>query len=160
MGVKSFIEGVIASIVAGCRTHSLDLIKVRMQLQGEQVSVSVNSHNIHNLRPAFALPTQSPPVDASSLLGIAACGSKAGPLSISVYILHFEGASALFSGVLATMLHHTLFHHSYGSLRCAQGQMDRPDKRNLPMGFAVSCAAYKAAMYPPYWLTVLMSRRF
>ena len=36
MGVKGFVEGGIASIVAGCSTHPLDLIKVRMQLQGEE----------------------------------------------------------------------------------------------------------------------------
>ncbi|CAN0877267.1 Mitochondrial uncoupling protein 4 [Linum grandiflorum] len=35
MGVKGFAEGGIASIIAGCSTHPLDLIKVRMQLQGE-----------------------------------------------------------------------------------------------------------------------------
>ncbi|CAN1340898.1 Mitochondrial uncoupling protein 4 [Linum perenne] len=35
MGVKGFLEGGIASIIAGCSTHPLDLIKVRMQLQGE-----------------------------------------------------------------------------------------------------------------------------
>lgn len=31
MGFKGFVEGGIASIVAGCSTHPLDLIKVRMQ---------------------------------------------------------------------------------------------------------------------------------
>ncbi|GJN03803.1 hypothetical protein PR202_ga21283 [Eleusine coracana subsp. coracana] len=38
MGVKGFVEGGIASIVAGCSTHPLDLIKVRMQLQGESAA--------------------------------------------------------------------------------------------------------------------------
>ncbi|GKC58995.1 mitochondrial dicarboxylate carrier, partial [Tanacetum coccineum] len=33
MGAKGFVEGGVASIVAGCSTHPLDLIKVRMQLQ-------------------------------------------------------------------------------------------------------------------------------
>ncbi|EEF39708.1 mitochondrial dicarboxylate carrier protein, putative [Ricinus communis] len=33
MGLKGFVEGGIASIVAGASTHPLDLIKVRMQLQ-------------------------------------------------------------------------------------------------------------------------------
>ncbi|EFJ10435.1 hypothetical protein SELMODRAFT_233289 [Selaginella moellendorffii] len=36
MGWKGFVEGWIASVVAGVSTHPLDLIKVRMQLQGEQ----------------------------------------------------------------------------------------------------------------------------
>ncbi|KAI3794361.1 hypothetical protein L1987_36991 [Smallanthus sonchifolius] len=40
MGLKGFVEGGIASIVAGCSTHPLDLIKVRMQLQGENSLVS------------------------------------------------------------------------------------------------------------------------
>lgn len=35
MGLKGFVEGGAASVVAGCSTHPLDLIKVRMQLQGE-----------------------------------------------------------------------------------------------------------------------------
>lgn len=35
MVLKGFVEGGIASVVAGCSTHPLDLIKVRMQLQGE-----------------------------------------------------------------------------------------------------------------------------
>ncbi|KAJ8773325.1 hypothetical protein K2173_028502 [Erythroxylum novogranatense] len=41
MGVKSFVEGGIASIVAGCSTHPLDLIKVRMQLQVGPVAVGM-----------------------------------------------------------------------------------------------------------------------
>ncbi|URE16693.1 Mitochondrial 2-oxoglutarate malate carrier [Musa troglodytarum] len=40
MGLKGFLEGGIASIVAGCSTHPLDLVKVRMQLQGEAISPS------------------------------------------------------------------------------------------------------------------------
>nr|DAD18857.1 TPA_asm: hypothetical protein HUJ06_020320 [Nelumbo nucifera] len=35
MGFKGFIEGGIASIDAVCSTRPLDLIKVRMHLQGE-----------------------------------------------------------------------------------------------------------------------------
>ncbi|KAJ0035905.1 hypothetical protein Pint_25398 [Pistacia integerrima] len=35
MGVKGFVEGNITSIVVGCSTHPLDLLKVCMQLQGE-----------------------------------------------------------------------------------------------------------------------------
>ncbi|OVA11460.1 hypothetical protein BVC80_8577g9 [Macleaya cordata] len=33
MGVKGFVEGGIASIIAGCPTHNL--LKVKMQLHGE-----------------------------------------------------------------------------------------------------------------------------
>ena len=32
MGLKGFVEGGIASIIAGASTHPLDLIKVRMQI--------------------------------------------------------------------------------------------------------------------------------
>ncbi|KAB8481988.1 hypothetical protein FH972_025347 [Carpinus fangiana] len=35
MGLKGFVEGGIASIVAGASTHPLDLIKVEMQLHGK-----------------------------------------------------------------------------------------------------------------------------
>jgi len=49
MGVKGFVEGGIASIVAGCSTHPLDLIKVRMQLQGEAAAAPQPA-----LRPALA----------------------------------------------------------------------------------------------------------
>lgn len=36
MGIAGFVEEGVASIVAGCSTHPLDLIKVRMQIQGEK----------------------------------------------------------------------------------------------------------------------------
>ncbi|KAL0367928.1 UNVERIFIED_CONTAM: Mitochondrial uncoupling protein 5 [Sesamum calycinum] len=49
MGLKGFVEGGVASIVAGCSTHPLDLIKVRMQLQGEPA--------VQSLRPALAFHT-------------------------------------------------------------------------------------------------------
>ncbi|CAN1136520.1 Mitochondrial uncoupling protein 4 [Linum perenne] len=35
MGIKGFLEGGIASIIAGCSTHPLDVIKLRIQLQGK-----------------------------------------------------------------------------------------------------------------------------
>ncbi|MQL05733.1 hypothetical protein EI015_27070, partial [Escherichia coli] len=54
MGLKGFVEGGIASIIAGCSTHPLDLIKVRMQLQGEPKPIPV-----HNLRPALSFQTGS-----------------------------------------------------------------------------------------------------
>ncbi|QCE15970.1 solute carrier family 25 [Vigna unguiculata] len=88
MTVKGFFEGGVASIVAGCSTHPLDLIKVRMQLQ-----------ETHILRPAFALhaPTPVPPPPPS------------GPISVGVRIVQAEGVAALFSGVSATMLRQTLY---------------------------------------------------
>ena len=98
MGVKGFVEGGIASIVAGCNTHPLDLIKVRMQLQGEAAAAAAAP-----LRPALAFQsgaahtvTLPPPV-------------KPGPISIATQILRAEGAAGLFSGISATMLRQTLY---------------------------------------------------
>ncbi|XLS75172.1 hypothetical protein HN51_032037 [Arachis hypogaea] len=54
MGVKGFVEGDIASNVAGCSTHLLDLIKVHMQLKGESNPTSVPS-----LRPVLTFQTGS-----------------------------------------------------------------------------------------------------
>ncbi|XAR48507.1 hypothetical protein NMG60_11031354 [Bertholletia excelsa] len=107
MGFKGFVEGGIASIVAGCSTHPLDLIKVHMQLQGESTHVPNLTHQLHNLRPAFALnsatsafhiPTQAP------LKAVAA-----GPISVGIRIFQTEGAAALFSGVSATVLRQALY---------------------------------------------------
>ncbi|XP_057470364.1 mitochondrial uncoupling protein 5-like [Actinidia eriantha] len=109
MGVKGFVEGGIASIVAGCSTHPLDLIKVRMQLQGENSVVNPNHHS-HSLRPAYAfnsaaapgtlhIPAPPPPPPAAN----------AGPVSVGIKIFQTEGVSALFSGVSATVLRQTLY---------------------------------------------------
>nr|XP_009409616.1 PREDICTED: mitochondrial uncoupling protein 5-like [Musa acuminata subsp. malaccensis] len=104
MGLKGFLEGGIASIVAGCSTHPLDLIKVRMQLQGEAISPSVSA-----LRPAVALhgatgmttlrhhhPPLTPP-------------RRPGPIAVGAQILRAEGPAGLFSGVSATLLRQTLY---------------------------------------------------
>ncbi|KAL4569281.1 hypothetical protein LXL04_024917 [Taraxacum kok-saghyz] len=80
MGVKSFVEGGIASIIAGCSTHPLDLIKVRMQLQGENHS---------------AAGATRPP--------------RVGPVGVGMQIIRQDGFRALFSGVSATMLRQTLY---------------------------------------------------
>ncbi|RAL43939.1 hypothetical protein DM860_014075 [Cuscuta australis] len=102
MGVKGFVEGGVASIIAGCSTHPLDLIKVRMQLQGEPAPV------VQTLRPALAfhstaahaahihIPTPPPP-------------PRVGPVAVGVRIVQQEGVVALFSGVSATVLRQTLY---------------------------------------------------
>nr|CAD1826974.1 unnamed protein product [Ananas comosus var. bracteatus] len=62
MGLKGFVEGGIASIVAGCSTHPLDLIKVRMQLQGETLSPAVTATQLRPASPSrAAAPWRSPP---------------------------------------------------------------------------------------------------
>ncbi|KAJ0981457.1 hypothetical protein J5N97_009712 [Dioscorea zingiberensis] len=101
MGLKGFVEGGIASIVAGCSTHPLDLIKVRMQLQGESLAPSPAAGAV--LRPALAfqqsgsvaVPIHPPP--------------RPGPIAIGVQILRSEGPAALFSGISATVLRQTLY---------------------------------------------------
>lgn len=109
MGLKGFVEGGIASIVAGCSTHPLDLIKVRMQLQGE---ANVPNPAAQALRPALAFhpaaghvshhihvpPPSLPPPPA-----------RMGPIAVGVKIVQQEGVAALFSGVSATVLRQTLY---------------------------------------------------
>lgn len=104
MGVKGFVEGGIASIIAGCSTHPLDLIKVRMQLQGETLAPNPNL----NLRPALAFHV-SATVAPTSGFNLPPPPPKAGPVSVGVKIFKTEGVSALFSGVSATVLRQTLY---------------------------------------------------
>ncbi|XP_045823751.1 mitochondrial uncoupling protein 5-like [Trifolium pratense] len=103
MGVKVFLECGIASIVAGTTTHPLDLIKVRMQLQGQEKNLNPLPHN---LRPAFAFHHHhhhhSSPIFQPK-------PSLSGPISIGIRILQSEGVTALFSGVSATVLRQTLY---------------------------------------------------
>ncbi|XP_010520757.1 PREDICTED: mitochondrial uncoupling protein 4 [Tarenaya hassleriana] len=96
MGAKGFIEGGIASIVAGCSTHPLDLIKVRLQLHGESSSA------VPNLRPALSFNSPAPGFPVTS-------PPRVGPISLGVRIVQSEGAVALFSGVSATLLRQTLY---------------------------------------------------
>ncbi|KAB1203899.1 Mitochondrial uncoupling protein 4 [Morella rubra] len=133
MGVKSFVEGGIASIVAGCSTHPLDLIKVRMQLQGEKVHAP-NPQPIHNLRPAFAFQHPSatttlhvPPQPAPKL-------RVGGPISVGVRIVQTEGLSALFSGVSATVLRQTLYSTTrMGLYEVLKQKWADPDSGHLPL---------------------------
>ena len=106
MGVKGFVEGGIASIVAGCSTHPLDLIKVRMQLQGEAAAAPQPA-----LRPALAFHAGGHAVALPHHHDIpaAAAPRKPGPLAVGAQILRSEGAAGLFSGVSATMLRQTLY---------------------------------------------------
>ncbi|KAL8228178.1 hypothetical protein R6Q57_015762 [Mikania cordata] len=81
-----------ASTVAGCSTHPLDLIKVRMQLHGESVVVPNP-----NLRPAFAYSgtfamPQPPPALA-----------RTGPVSVGVKIFQTEGVAALAGSIGAAV---------------------------------------------------------
>ncbi|XP_022963324.1 mitochondrial uncoupling protein 5-like [Cucurbita moschata] len=104
MGVKGFVEGGIASIVAGCSTHPLDLIKVRMQLQGEKQGPTAA---VHNLRPALAFQNTS--VTAPRAMNLPTPPPRVGPIAVGVRIVQKEGVAALFSGVSATVLRQTLY---------------------------------------------------
>ncbi|CAK8561458.1 unnamed protein product [Lathyrus sativus] len=93
MGVKGFVEGGVASIIAGCFTHSLDLIKVRMQLQGENAP---KPNPVQNLRPALAFGqtgTTSIHVGPTPVIQ-----PRVIPISVGVRLVQQEGVRALFSG--------------------------------------------------------------
>ncbi|KAF5798394.1 putative mitochondrial carrier protein [Helianthus annuus] len=90
MGLKGFVEGGIASIVAGCSTHPLDLIKVRMQLQGENSPMRAAPAQL-----GASIPVSGPP--------------RMGPIAVGMRIIQQDGAAGLFSGVSATMLRQTLY---------------------------------------------------
>ncbi|GMI78454.1 dicarboxylate carrier 2, PLANT UNCOUPLING MITOCHONDRIAL PROTEIN 4 [Hibiscus trionum] len=101
MGVKGFVEGGVASIVAGCSTHPLDLIKVRLQLQGETMAATS-----HHLRPALAFSSGS---SATASIHLSPPPQRLGPISLGLRIVHSEGLGALFSGVSATVLRQSLY---------------------------------------------------
>ncbi|XP_068641481.1 mitochondrial uncoupling protein 5-like [Aristolochia californica] len=110
MGLKGFVEGGIASIVAGCSTHPLDLIKVRMQLQGEAMAAPQPAPV---LRPALAF--QYPHIGGAAAAVAPTMNiplpppPKVGPVSVGLRIIKTEGMPALFSGVSATVLRQTLY---------------------------------------------------
>lgn len=107
MGVKSFVEGGIASIVAGCSTHPLDLIKVRMQLQGETPCAAPAV--AHQIRPSLAFHSHSIGAHTISIPTHVPPPPRVGLLSVGAKILQQEGVAALFSGVSATVLRQTLY---------------------------------------------------
>ncbi|KAJ9128662.1 hypothetical protein P3X46_034630 [Hevea brasiliensis] len=128
MGLKGFVEGGIASIVAGCSTHPLDLIKVRMQLQGE--THAPNPAAVQTLRPAIAfhtttpgttihLPQQPLPVPAP----------RVGPIAVA----------ALFSGVSATMLRQTLYSTTrMGLYDILKQKWTDPNTKTMPLASKIA----------------------
>ncbi|KAL7208175.1 hypothetical protein ACSBR1_030011 [Camellia fascicularis] len=129
MGLKGFVEGGIASIVAGCSTHPLDLIKVRMQLQGENHVPNPTHQPIHSLRPAFAF-NGAP----SAAVHIPPPPPKAGPIAVGIKIFQTEGAAALFSGVSATVLRQTLYSTTrMGLYEVFKQKWSDPNSGTLPL---------------------------
>ncbi|XP_058184970.1 mitochondrial uncoupling protein 5 [Rhododendron vialii] len=127
MGLKGFVEGGIASIVAGVATHPLDLIKVRMQLQGE------GNPAVHSLRPALAFQTNShgaihaPPPHPHA-------APRVGLVSVGMRIVQQDGVAALFSGVSATVLRQTLYSTTrMGLYDIMKRKWSDPSTGNMPL---------------------------
>ncbi|KAE8715813.1 Mitochondrial uncoupling protein 6 [Hibiscus syriacus] len=97
-GVKGFIEGGIAPIVASCSTHPLDLIKVRMQLQGETQAPNAAGQS---LRPSLTFQSSKSAPNVVHLRPSAS--ARVGPIATGIRIFRSEGVAALFSGVSATI---------------------------------------------------------
>lgn len=120
MGIKGFAEGGIAAVVAGSATHPLDLIKVRMQLQGE------SPPSVPSVRPALAFSESAATVPR-----------RIGPIAIGVKIFRTEGPAALFSGVSATILRQALYSTTriglYDVLKSNWSAGGDPKSPNLPL---------------------------
>ena len=122
MGVKGFVEGGIASIVAGCSTHPLDLIKVRMQLQGETPA------NVQTLRPALAFHSSAVNMPRPAPV------TRVGPITVGVRIIQQEGIPALFSGVSATVLRQTLYSTTrMGLYDILKQKWTNPETKTMPL---------------------------
>ncbi|KAK6938081.1 Mitochondrial substrate/solute carrier [Dillenia turbinata] len=128
MGVKGFVEGGIAAIVAGSTTHPLDLIKVRMQLQGE---AHLPNPSLHTLRPAFAYPNSG---FSATIHHHPPPPPRVGPITVGLNIVWSEGMSALFSGVSATVLRQTLYSATrMGLYDLLKQKWSDPNTQNLPL---------------------------
>ncbi|XP_019185637.1 PREDICTED: mitochondrial uncoupling protein 5 [Ipomoea nil] len=124
MGLKGFAEGGIASIVAGCSTHPLDLIKVRMQLQGESAPA------VQTLRPALAFHTTAAHTGQIHIPP----PPRVGPITVGVRIVQQEGVAALFSGVSATVLRQTLYSTTrMGLYDMMKQKWSDPKTNNMPL---------------------------
>ncbi|KAG0562895.1 hypothetical protein KC19_9G180600 [Ceratodon purpureus] len=88
---KGFAGGGLASMIAGFATHPLDLIKVRMQLQGEGASA-----------PALAYALQGGNAHSPAV-------ARPGPFGVGIDVARSEGVGALYSGVSATLLRQVLY---------------------------------------------------
>ncbi|KAF7140098.1 hypothetical protein RHSIM_Rhsim06G0073300 [Rhododendron simsii] len=135
MGAKGFVEGGIASIIAGCSTHPLDLIKVRMQLQGENPAAPNPNHHIQ-LRPAFAFNSDTIATPGGHLhIPSPPPPPKAGPVSVGLKIFQTEGVAGLFSGVSATVLRQTLYSTTrMGLYEVFKQKWSDPNSGTLPLG--------------------------
>ncbi|KAL1193391.1 Mitochondrial uncoupling protein 5 [Cardamine amara subsp. amara] len=134
MGLKGFAEGGIASIVAGCSTHPLDLIKVRMQLQGESAPIQTN------LRPALAFQT-------STAVHAPTPPPRVGIIGVGSRIVRQEGMRALFSGVSATVLRQTLYSTTrMGLYDIIKEKWTDPETKTMPLTSKIGAGAIAGAI--------------
>ncbi|KAI9125106.1 hypothetical protein K1719_003722 [Acacia pycnantha] len=149
MGLKGFVEGGIASIVAGCSTHPLDLIKVRMQLQGENQAPKPNPA-VHNLRPALAFHPGSvrqvvPPMSQAAVA--ASVPARIGPIAVGVRLIQQEGVTALFSGVSATILRQCLYSTTrMGLYEVLKQKWSDPNKGTMPLSRKITAGLISGAV--------------
>ncbi len=85
-----FVQGGLASMIAGYATHPLDLIKVRMQLQGEVAAVTSLAYALEVKPVRIAMP-------------------RIGPVGMCMNVVQTEGIRALYSGVSASVLRQFLY---------------------------------------------------
>ncbi|KAJ8765448.1 hypothetical protein K2173_014570 [Erythroxylum novogranatense] len=146
MGLKGFVEGGIASIVAGCSTHPLDLIKVRMQLQGESPAMTNPSAAVQNLRPALAFQTTTvhlPHPQTSPSVSV----PRVGLVNVGVRIIQQEGVAALFSGVSATVLRQTLYSTTrMGLYDMMKQKWTNPNTKVMPLSSKIGAGLIAGAI--------------
>ncbi|XP_011043072.1 PREDICTED: mitochondrial uncoupling protein 5-like [Populus euphratica] len=130
MDLKGFAEGSVTSIIASASTHPLNLIKVRMQLQGE--SHVPNPFFVQSYRPAFSLSSMANVFVPTNLESTPP--PRVGPLFICVRIIQFEGAAILFSSVSATILRQTLYCTTrMGLYDVLKHKWTDPDTNTMPL---------------------------
>lgn len=126
---KGFAEGGLASMIAGFATHPLDLIKVRMQLQGEAVASPALAFALDGGRRAVPI-------------------AKPGPLGVGLSVARSEGVQALYSGVSATLLRQALYSSTrmglYEYLKC-QWRDETQGGSGLPLYKKVTAALVAGA---------------
>ncbi|KAJ6691111.1 MITOCHONDRIAL UNCOUPLING PROTEIN 5-LIKE [Salix koriyanagi] len=104
MGLKGFVEGGVASVIAGASTHPLDLIKLHCQ---------------HFLTDHLRSPTST------------ACWT---PFHWCPYHPNPRGAAALFSGISATLLRQTLYSTTrMGLYDVLKHKWTDPDTNSMPL---------------------------
>ena len=122
--LRGFLEGGLASIVAGCSTHPFDVIKVRMQLEASDSSSSSLSFNVSDLSSSSSSCASSPAMCVGT-----------DPFSVGLRLVQAEGLHSLFTGISATILRQSLYSTTrISSINGAilRGKAECPCSRRLP----------------------------